>query len=48
MKPADDLTPHSRPARRGSPKGRGPWLMLAIWICVVAVLFVVGVMMRGL
>lgn len=48
MKPADDSQSPVRPARRGARTGRGPWLMLAIWIAVVAVLFLVGLMMRGM
>lgn len=48
MRPADDLKPQSRPARRGSRAGRGPWLMLAFWIGAVAVLFAVGFLLRDL
>lgn len=48
MKPADDPSSRARPARRGARTGRGPWLMLAVWIGAVAVLFLVGLMLRGL
>lgn len=48
MKPADESPSRSRPARRGAKTGRGPWLMLAFWIGAVAVLFLVGVLIRGM
>jgi hypothetical protein len=48
MKPADDPSSRARPARRGARTGRGPWLMLAVWIGAVAVLFLVGLLIRGM
>lgn len=48
MKPADESPSRGRPARRGARTGRGPWLMLAFWIGAVAVLFLVGVLIRGM
>ena len=48
MKPPDYPTRRARPARRGARTGRGPWLMLAFWIGAVAVLFLVGLVLRGL
>ncbi len=48
MKPADDSSTRARPARRGAKTGRGPWLMLAAWIGAVAVLFIVGLLIRGM
>lgn len=48
MKPAGESPSRGRPARRGAKTGRGPWLMLAFWIGAVAVLFLVGVLIRGM
>jgi len=48
MKPVDDTSTRARPARRGAKTGRGPWLMLAVWIGAVAVLFIVGLLIRGM
>jgi len=48
MKPVDDTSSRARPARRGARTGRGPWLMLAVWIGAVAVLFIVGLLIRGI
>ncbi len=48
MKPPDYPTRRGRSARRGARTGRGPWLMLAFWIGAVAVLFLVGLVLRGL
>ncbi|WP_157672738.1 hypothetical protein [Achromobacter denitrificans] len=48
MTTPDPQVPHPEAESRKIRTRRGPWAMLAMWLAVVAVLFLVGIIARWL